>query len=244
MTFCNLHGAFTVSSQPTSITLAPGHETTVSHKAETEDEQEVRTTQRFRGEAIRRVRIGRSGAVETPKQARQNSLPVFRLHTLVGIKMQKQSRKSQNRRGFTLIELLVVITIIVILMALVLPAIFSAREAARNTECKNNLRQFGIALHSFSTTDRQGRLCSGAFDFARDGSPDTFGWVADVMKVKGGLPNQMRCPSNPLRGSEKLNDLIGKNPTSNPGGLKGLPCLLYTSPSPRDATLSRMPSSA
>lgn len=137
--------------------------------------------------------------------------------------MQKQTRKSLNRRGFTLIELLVVITIIVILMALVLPAIFSAREAARNTQCKNNLRQFGIALHSFSTTDRQGRLCSGAFDFARDGSPDTFGWVADVMKVKGGLPNEMRCPSNSLRGTEKLNDMIGKNPTSNPGSFKGLP---------------------
>lgn len=137
--------------------------------------------------------------------------------------MQKQLCKSQARRGFTLIELLVVITIIVILMALVLPAIFSAREAARNTQCKNNLRQIGIALHSFSVTDRQGRLCTGAFDFARDGSPDTFGWVADVMKVKGGLPNGMRCPSNSLRGSEKLNDLIGRNPVSTPGSLRGLP---------------------
>lgn len=129
--------------------------------------------------------------------------------------MKIRSRKSQNRRGFTLIELLVVITIIAILMALVLPAIISAREAARSTQCKNNLRQFGIALHSFSTTDRLGRLCSGAFDFKRDGSPDTFGWVADVMKVKGGLPNEMRCPSNPLRGTEKLNDMIGGTPTSD-----------------------------
>lgn len=129
--------------------------------------------------------------------------------------MKTYSSKSQTRRGFTLIELLVVITIIAILMALVLPAIISAREAARSTQCKNNLRQVGIALHSFSTTDRLGRLCTGAFDFKRDGSPDTFGWVADVMKVKGGLPNEMRCPSNPLRGTEKLNDMIGGTPTTD-----------------------------
>ncbi len=129
--------------------------------------------------------------------------------------MKSNRIRPRQRRGFTLIELLVVITIIAILMALVLPAIISAREAARSVQCKNNLRQTGIALHSFSTTDRLGRLCSGAFDFARDGSPDTFGWVADVMSVKGGLPNEMRCPSNSSQGSEKLNDLLGGTPSSD-----------------------------
>ncbi|MFK7820580.1 MAG: DUF1559 domain-containing protein [Planctomycetaceae bacterium] len=136
--------------------------------------------------------------------------------------MRTQTCKSQ-RRGFTLIELLVVITIIAILMALVLPAIISARGAARSVQCKNNLRQFGIALHSFSTTDPQSRLCTGAMDFARDGSPDVYGWVADVMKVKGGLPGQMRCPSNPLLGIEKLNDMISTVPVSDPSGSRGLP---------------------
>ncbi len=129
--------------------------------------------------------------------------------------MKIRSRRPLNRRGFTLIELLVVITVIAILVALVLPAIISAREAARSTQCKNNLRQFGIALHSFSANDRLGRLCTGAFDWQRDGSPDTFGWVADVSKVKGGLASEMRCPSNELKGTEKLNDLLGKTTSSD-----------------------------
>lgn len=142
--------------------------------------------------------------------------------------MKKLNRKSARRAGFTLIELLVVISIIAILVALLLPAVQAAREAARKTQCKSNLRQIGISMHAFAERDPKGRLCTGQWDMKRDGAMDKWGWAADMVAIKAGKPDQMKCPSSQIRGCEKLNDAIGFVGTSGSTTIALLPEERYT----------------
>jgi prepilin-type N-terminal cleavage/methylation domain-containing protein/prepilin-type processing-associated H-X9-DG protein len=114
-----------------------------------------------------------------------------------------------KRSGFTLIELLVVIAIIGLLVALLLPALARAREAARTATCQNNLRQFGVGMHIFGERDASRRYCTGAFDLRRDGCPDVNSWVGNLISLGAGTPGKMLCPTSTLRGTEKLNELIG-----------------------------------
>jgi len=95
----------------------------------------------------------------------------------------------KRSQGFTLIELLVVIAIIAILIALLLPAVQQAREAARRTQCKNNLKQIGLALHNYNDV-------YGVFPIGNNSSfPDGWGisfWVSLLPYMEqSGLYNQM-----------------------------------------------------
>ncbi|WP_373649955.1 DUF1559 domain-containing protein [Schlesneria sp. DSM 10557] len=149
-----------------------------------------------------------------------------------------------RRKGFTLIELLVVIAIIAVLIALLLPAVQQAREAARRTQCKNNLKQLGLALHSYH--DTFSTLPPGAIQVFETTARNEATWVSMILPYidqaplynradfnscfgcvggVGNPPNEivsvslpgMTCPSDPNSGKLAFNAYRRGNYVANSG---------------------------
>ena len=96
-------------------------------------------------------------------------------------KTELNKKSYTSHKGFTLVELLVVIAIIGILVALLLPAVQAAREAARRNSCVNNMKQIGLAFHNYHDTNKQFPSGSVSIDKLRNGREQRPGFYVDLM---------------------------------------------------------------
>jgi prepilin-type N-terminal cleavage/methylation domain-containing protein len=134
----------------------------------------------------------------------------------------------RRSKGFTLIELLVVIAIIAVLIALLLPAVQQAREAARRTQCKNNLKQYGLGIHNYH--DTYGFFPPGHSTW--DGAPQ-IGWQVRI------LPFVDQAPL-----FNQVNMALGYAPnTTLPDGstIKSKKLAMYMCPTDASSKLTNLP---
>lgn len=135
-----------------------------------------------------------------------------------------------NRRiGFTLIELLVVIAIIAILIGLLLPAVQKVREAAARSQCQNNLKQLGIAMHSYHDS-------IGTFPYPRSGGGDNrHTWAMLLLPYieQGNLYNVFKTPITGVSQTDTFNNQTSADPTIT--AARQTPIKVYLCPTRRSS---------
>ncbi|MDP1796855.1 MAG: DUF1559 domain-containing protein [Planctomycetaceae bacterium] len=137
----------------------------------------------------------------------------------------------RRREGFTLIELLVVIAIIAILIALLLPAVQQAREAARRTQCRNNLKQIGLALHNYH--DANSALPAGSIVLPNAAGTRDYGhgwvWHGSI------LPYIDQAPLyNAIQGPDGMGNELGDQNTGKTQVIRPLTLSVFWCPSQPD----------